>query len=175
MRHQINNFLLSISGFALLLVGNNNVSAQTSSPRALIILDKVTVSSETPADAIRKRFDSMSGGVSVIDYHEMSLSSNLTMARALSQTPGVVVQNFLGSNDQPRIQIRGSGLQQNPVKRGILIMQDGLPLNRADGSYITGLANPKNAELMEVYRGYMANRIGATVLGGAINSVSPTG
>lgn len=175
LRHQINNFFLSVSSFALLLVGNNNVSAQTSSPGAPIILDKVTVSSETPADAIRKRFDSMSGGVSVIDYHEMPLSSNLTMARALSQTPGVVVQNFFGSNDQPRIQIRGSGLQQNPVERGILIMQDGLPLNSADGSYITGLANPKNAELMEVYRGYMSNRIGATVLGGAINSVSPTG
>ena len=28
---------------------------------------------------------------------------------------------------------------------------------------------------MEVYRGYMVNRIGATVLGGAINSISPTG
>jgi len=34
-----------------------------------------------------------------------------------------VVQNFFGSNDQPRIQIRGSGLQQNPVERGILIMK----------------------------------------------------
>ena len=83
LRHQINNFFLSVSSFALLLVGNNNVSAQTSSPGTPIILDKVTVSSQTPADAICKRFDSVSGGVSVIDYHEMLLSFNLTMSRAL--------------------------------------------------------------------------------------------
>ncbi|MCT6872193.1 MAG: hypothetical protein M3Z70_10240 [Bartonella sp.] len=83
MRHQINNFLLSVSSFALLLVGNNNVSAQTSSPGTPIIVDKVTVSSQTPANAICKRFDSVSGGVSGIDYHEMLSSFNLTMSRAL--------------------------------------------------------------------------------------------
>src|SRR5690606_27317194 len=56
-----------------------------------------------------------------------------------------------------------------------LALQDGLPINRADGSYIVGLANPRQAESIEVYRGYMANRLGATVLGGALNFVSPTG
>jgi iron complex outermembrane receptor protein len=97
------------------------------------------------------------------------------LSRALASVPGVIVQDFFGGNDQPRIQIRGSGLQQNPVERGVLMLRNGLPLNRADGSYIVGFANPRDAQAIEIYRGYVANRLGATVLGGAINLISPTG
>ena len=117
----------------------------------------------------------MSGGVALVSQQDIPESANLTVSRALSSVPGVVVQDFFGGNDQPRIQIRGSGLQQNPVERGVLMLQNGLPINRADGSYIVGFANPRQAESIEVYRGYTANRLGATVLGGAINFVSPTG
>jgi iron complex outermembrane receptor protein len=35
--------------------------------------------------------------------------------------------------------------------------------------------DPRQAEFIEIYRGYTANRLGATVLGGAINFISPTG
>ncbi len=129
-----------------------------------------------PAQAtVQERFDALPGGVALVPQQNVPDTANLTVSRALSSVPGVVVQDFFGGNDQPRIQIRGSGLQQNPVERGILMLQNGLPLNRADGSYIVGFANPRQAEALEVYRGYMANRLGATVLGGAINFVSPTG
>lgn len=98
-----------------------------------------------------------------------------TISDALSSVPGVVVQNFFGSNDQPRIRIRGSGLQQNPVERGVLVLQNGLPINRADGSYLVGLVNPRQAQFTEVYCGCTANRLGAPIFGGALNFVSPTG
>lgn len=130
---------------------------------------------ETSPSTVRERFDALAGGVALVTASDMHGTANLTVSRALSSVPGVVVQDFFGGNDQPRIQIRGSGLQQNPVERGILVLQNGLPINRADGSYIVGFANPQQAEAIEVYRGYMANRLGATVLGGAINFVSPTG
>lgn len=129
---------------------------------------------QTPA-TVQERFNALPGGVDLVPQQEFPDTANLTVSRALSSVPGVVIQNFFGGNDQPRIQIRGSGLQQNPVERGILMLQNGLPLNRADGSYIVGFANPRQAESIEVYRGYMANRLGATVLGGALNFVSPTG
>ncbi len=125
--------------------------------------------------SVRARFDALAGGVAVVDRGDFPITANPTVSKALSGVPGVVVQDFFGGNDQPRIQIRGSGLQQNPVERGILVLQNGLPINRADGSYIVGFANPQLAESIEVYRGYMANRLGATVLGGALNFVSPTG
>ena len=126
-------------------------------------------------DTARTRVDALPGGTAVVDAEDLAGKANVTIADTLASVPGVVVQSFFGGNDQPRIQIRGSGLQQNPVERGILVLQDGLPINRADGSYIVGLADPRQAEFIEVYRGYTANRLGATVLGGAINFVSPTG
>ncbi|MEH2622355.1 iron complex outermembrane receptor protein [Bradyrhizobium sp. AZCC 1719] len=136
----------------------------------------VTAAADAAAPAsVRARFDALAGGVALVDRQDFPVTANPTVSKALSGVPGVVVQDFFGGNDQPRIQIRGSGLQQNPVERGILVLQNGLPINRADGSYIVGFANPQLAESIEVYRGYMANRLGATVLGGALNFVSPTG
>lgn len=157
--------------------------AQSASPASTIELGTIVVEaermdrSEGPgvSSSVLERFKAMPGGVSFIPRSDYADSANLTVSKALRSAPGVVVQDFFGGNDQPRIQIRGSGLQQNPVERGILVLQDGLPLNRADGSYIVGFANPGRAQAIEVYRGYMANRLGATVLGGALNFVSPTG
>ncbi|WP_225702783.1 TonB-dependent receptor family protein [Bradyrhizobium cenepequi] len=130
---------------------------------------------ETAPSLAQERIGALGGGASVVGREDYANTGNPTVSKALSSVPGVVVQDFFGGNDQPRIQIRGSGLQQNPVERGILVLQDGLPLNRADGSYIVGFANPQQAQSIEVYRGYLANRLGATVLGGALNFVSPIG
>ncbi|MCW5620433.1 MAG: TonB-dependent receptor [Burkholderiales bacterium] len=165
--------------FALLLAAAADVClAQSATPGSTITLDPVVVvgtqeASETAS--VEERFHVLPGGVALVPQEEIPQTANPTASRALSGVPGVVVQDFFGGNDQPRIQMRGSGLQQNPVERGILVLQNGLPLNRADGSYIVGFANPHQAESIEVYRGYMANRLGATVLGGALNFVSPTG
>jgi iron complex outermembrane recepter protein len=126
------------------------------------------------AEAGRK-IEGLPGGAAILTQDNLKGKASVTVADALTNVPGVVVQSFFGGNDQPRIQIRGSGLQQNPVERGILVLQDGLPINRADGSYIVGFADPSSADFIEVYRGYTANRLGATVLGGAINFASPTG
>ena len=128
-----------------------------------------------PRSPVVARLDAAPGATAILSAEAMPASANLTISRALADVPGVVVQDFFGGNDQPRIQMRGSGLQQNPVERGVLMLRNGLPLNRADGSYIVGFANPGEAEAIEVYRGYMANRLGATVLGGALNLISPTG
>ncbi|MBN8911449.1 MAG: TonB-dependent receptor [Rhizobiales bacterium] len=122
-----------------------------------------------------RKLDAVAGGTSVVRNEDMGPKASTSLSEMLAFVPGVVVQNFFGGNDQPRLQIRGSGLQQNPSERGTLVLQDGLPINRADGSYIVGFADPKSAAFAEIYRGYTANRLGATVLGGAINFVSPTG
>jgi iron complex outermembrane receptor protein len=187
-----------ISAWALFTVSDSCL-AQSATPGSAITLDPIVVESrrrpatpsparqpssgaavteEAPVQApatVQERFSALPGGADLVPQQAFPDTANLTVSRALSSVPGVVVQDFFGGNDQPRIQIRGSGLQQNPVERGILMLQNGLPLNRADGSYIVGFANPGQAESVEVYRGYMANRLGATVLGGALNFVSPTG
>jgi len=145
--------------------------AQSASPGAVV--EEVIVIA--PDNAVARRFSATPGGGAILTGDKMPSSINLTVSRALAAAPGVVVQDFFGGPDQPRIQIRGSGLQQNPVERGVLVLENGLPLNRADGSYVVGFANPGQVTALEVYRGYTANRLGATVLGGALNFVTPTG
>ncbi len=164
---------------ALLLVPSmpNTAFAQSATPGSVIVLEEIVVEGRQMGgeDLAREKLEAIPGGTGLIVDSALRAKTNLTIADALVSTPGVVVQNFFGGNDQPRIQIRGSGLQQNPVERGILVLQNGLPINRADGSYAVGLANARQAQFTEVYRGYTANRLGATVLGGALNFVSPTG
>ncbi len=141
----------------------------------LVPFDTVSTAMSPATAAARRKLDAIAGGATVIAGQDLSPKASITLAEQLASVPGIVVQKFLGGNDQPRVQIRGSGLQQNPVERGLLVLQDGLPINRADGSYIVGFADPRSAEFTEVYKGYTANRLGATVLGGAINFVSHNG
>ena len=164
---------LGCAATLILSCNGGKVLAQSATPGTTML--KAVVVQADIREPVEQRFDALPGGAARVTAEEMLDSANLTIARALETVPGVVVQSFFGGNDQPRIQIRGSGLQQNPVERGILVLQDGLPLNRADGSYIVGLASPGLADSIEIYRGYMANRLGATVLGGAMNLVSPNG
>ncbi len=99
----------------------------------------------------------------------------VTLRDALDYQPGVIVQEFFGGLDQPRLNIRGSGIQSNPLSRGILLMQDGLPLNDADGSFIISLLEPRNAGLITVRRGANALAPGASTLGGEVDFQSITG
>jgi len=108
------------------------------------------------------------GGTNLIDLDQQR-GSQSTVAQVLDFEPGIIIQEFFGGNDQPRLNIRGSGIQDNPVSRGVQLLQDGLALNQADGSFIIGLLDPEQAQFISVYRGSNALRYGGTTLGGAID------
>lgn len=170
-------FIVGIVGALIVTTTPNAVFAQSATPGSIIVLEEIVVEGDRMGDEdlAKEKLEAIPGGTGLIVDSALTGKTNLNISDALVSTPGVIVQNFFGSNDQPRIQIRGSGLQQNPVERGVLVLENGLPINQADGSYVVGLANPRQAQFIEVYRGYTANRLGATVLGGALNFVSPTG
>ncbi|MDQ2079585.1 TonB-dependent receptor [Xanthobacteraceae bacterium Astr-EGSB] len=163
------------------LMSATGAFAQSAAPGATVRLEEIVVDAHADRTAssgeaqARRRLDATAGGTAVVATESLAGKANVSIADTLNAIPGVVASSFLGGNDQPKIHIRGSGQQTNPVERGLLMLQDGLPINRADGSYIVGLIDPRRADFLEVYRGYTANRLGATVLGGAINFVSPTG
>ncbi|MDY0242120.1 MAG: TonB-dependent receptor plug domain-containing protein, partial [Rhodospirillaceae bacterium] len=166
-----------VTGVSLAVLVSSGALGQSATPGSTIRLAPVIVQGTTLSaeEEARERLEAIPGGTALVSANDLDAKANLTAGDALSNVPGLVVQSYFGGNDQPRIQIRGSGLQQNPSQRGILILQDGLPINQADGSYIVGLADFRQAEAIEVYRGYTANRLGATTLGGALNLISPTG
>jgi len=73
------------------------------------------------------------------------------------------------------LSIRGSGIQSNPQRRGVYLLQDGIPINFADGSFIIGVMDPAITESIETFKGANALRYGAATLGGAVNFNSHIG
>lgn len=93
----------------------------------------------------------------------------------LDFAPGVLIQSRFGA-EEARLSIRGSGIQRTFHGRGLWLMQDGMPLNLADGGFDMQAVEPLSANHIEVYRGANALQVyGAATLGGAINFISNTG
>lgn len=121
-------------------------------------------------DDIAERLREVPGGTNVVDMENTTKLSSLS--DALNYQPGIIVQEFFGGLDQPRINVRGSGIQGNPVSRGILLRQDYLPLNEADGSFIIGVVNLRNTAAITVHRGANSRTPGSFTLGGDMNFIS---
>jgi len=121
----------------------------------------------------RKRLSETPGAVSVISRESYQNRFALALDDILRDAPGVFAQKKWGGDI--RISIRGSGLGNANHNRGLLIAQDGVPLNEADGYGDSQIADPLNTRFTEVYRGGNALRFGGALLGGAINMVTPTG
>lgn len=116
----------------------------------------------------------IAGGANVVDAESYKTGRASTFQDALAYSPGVFVQSRFGA-EEARLSIRGSGIQRTFHQRGIQLLQDGVPLNLADGSGDFQAVEPLAARYIEVYRGANALLYGGTGLGGAINFVSPTG
>jgi len=143
-----------------------SVTVQSSRASATVPV-RVTVQAE------REKLAQVPGGTNLAEPQKEARLA--TLRDALDYQPGIVLQDFFGGTDQPRLSMRGSGIQSNPVNRGVLLLQDGLPLNEADGSFIIGLVEPRNAAFISARRGANATTPGATALGGELDFVSLTG
>jgi len=121
----------------------------------------------------RRRLSETPGAVSVISQESFARREALALDDMLRDAPGVYAQRKWGGD--VRISIRGSGLGNASHNRGLLIAQDGVPLNEADGYGDSQIADPLITRYVEVYRGGNALRFGGALLGGAINMVTPTG
>lgn len=143
-------------------------------------LDAVTVLGTRPIrtvddlSAARRKANERAGGTAVIDGESYRDRRAGTLVDALGFAPGVFVQPRFGA-DEARVSIRGSGLQRTFHGRGLVVLQDGTPINLADGSFDMQAIEPLAARYITVYRGGNALEYGAATLGGAIDFVSPTG
>lgn len=122
----------------------------------------------------RERLEQRAGATSLVDADAYRDGRVSTLTDALGYAPGVFVQSRFGA-EEARLSIRGSGVQRTFHGRGIEVLQDGAPLNLADGAFDMQAIEPLAARYVEVYRGANALEHGAATLGGAINFVSPTG
>lgn len=121
----------------------------------------------------RRRLSETPGAVSVISQESYIRREALALDDMLRDAPGVYAQRKWGGDI--RISIRGSGIGNANHNRGLLLAQDGVPLNDADGYGDSQVADPLLTRYAEVYRGGNALRFGGALLGGAINMVTPNG
>lgn len=116
----------------------------------------------------------VAGGAGVVDAEQYREGRVSTFSDTLGMATGVLAQSRFGA-EETRLSIRGSGLQRTFHLRGIRLMQDGVPMNLADGGGDFQSLDPLASEYVEVMRGANALRYGASTLGGAVNFVSRTG
>ncbi|MEY5014909.1 MAG: hypothetical protein RIS92_1267, partial [Verrucomicrobiota bacterium] len=91
------------------------------------------ISLTVPAiESLRTELKSIPGGVDVIDAETYKRGKATTLKDVLDYSPGVFVQPRFGA-EEARISIRGSGIQRTFHGRGLKLMQDGVPVNIADG------------------------------------------
>jgi iron complex outermembrane recepter protein len=146
-----------------------------------IHLDEVNVTAARPVaitqpniEIAREEINKTAGGVTVINMDTVREGRTSNFADSLGLATGVLAQSRFGA-EETRLSIRGSGLQRTFHGRGLKLMQDGIAVNLADGSFDFSSIDPMATDYIEVYRGANALQYGSSNLGGSINFISRTG
>ncbi len=138
------------------------------------VVGKADSLTQVSIDSAQERVKTIPGGASVVDLDVVREGRQSTWSDSLGLAPGVFIQDRFGS-EEARISIRGSALSRTYHSFGTKVMQDGVPINYADGFFDMQTVDPNASRYVEVLRGPNATTYGATTLGGAINFVAPTG
>jgi len=147
-----------------------------------IVLDQIDVKGEriegstTQPNIVKAReeINKTAGGVTVVDMEQVREGRTSNFADTLGLATGVLAQSRFGA-EETRLSIRGSGIQRTFHGRGIKLMQDGIPVNLADGSFDFPSIDPMATDYISVHRGANALQYGSSNLGGSVNFISRTG
>ena len=158
---------------ALLLAGiAGPASGQTTLPD-LVVTGQAPGSLTAPSVAEqREALEQTPAAARFVDGRDFANRYAFTLRDVLADTPGVFVQGRYGQ--ELRLSIRGSGIARGFHLRGIEVLQDGVPVNLADGSGDFYQIDPSAVRSAAVYPGGNALAFGSSTLGGAINFVTPT-
>lgn len=172
--HPLALALLLLPGAALADHPDDQFADNSAKP-LLIKNGKYQVDPTRPSkNAVRAKQAHIPGGATLVDAERTYKQGRAsTLQDSLGMATGVFVQPRFGS-EESRLSIRGSGIQRTFHQRGILLMQDGVPINLADGSGDFQAIEPLALDHIQVYRGANAWQYGAANLGGAINFVTPS-
>lgn len=124
------------------------------------------------APQAREELNGNAGSIGFIDAESQKGKLANTLRDVLGDAPGVFVQTRYGQ--EIRLSVRGSALSRGYHLRGLEILQDGIPVNAADGSGDFYQIDPNALRYTEIYKGGNGLTYGSTTLGGAINFVTPT-
>ncbi|MDN3568029.1 TonB-dependent receptor [Paeniroseomonas aquatica] len=164
---------------ALLLAGIAALPASRAGAQGTTTLPDLVVTGRSPGSltapsiaAQREALERTPAAVRFVDGRELDNRYAFTLRDVLADTPGVFVQNRYGQ--ELRLSMRGSGIARGFHLRGIEVLQDGVPVNLADGSGDFYQIDPTAVRAAAVYPGGNALPFGSSTLGGAINFITPT-
>ena len=120
-----------------------------------------------------ERVASLSGGAEVINADDWT--GSVVKPEDIFEFSPAVYARSLGTGNDTRLSVRGSGIQRRRGSRGITILLDGAPINDADGSYYTRVIDPFNISHIEVFPGGNGLVHGSNQLGGAIQIYQKNG
>ena len=113
------------------------------------------------------------GAVAVVSREQYEDHLAMHLGDALHAVPGVMAEKRWG--EEVRLSIRGSGVGNSVHNRGVVLAQDGVPFNQADGFGDFQEIDLLSARYIEVFKGGNAIRFGGAAMGGAIELNTPTG
>lgn len=176
-------FLSTVSAAALLLVAGapQDVThvVHLAAPDEPVVLAEVVVTGRRdptdPAVAARARAEAQEtpGAVAVVSREQYADHLAMHLGDALHAVPGVYAEKRWG--EEVRLSIRGSGVGNSNHNRGVVLAQDGVPFNQADGFGDFQEIDLLSARYIEVFKGGNAIRFGGATMGGAIQLNTPTG
>ncbi|CAL1692411.1 Fe(3+)-pyochelin receptor [Brevundimonas subvibrioides] len=172
-------FIASAAPAALLCLLASPTFAQSGPDGPAVDLGEVIVTGAlNPEDPpvvaeARRRLSRTPGAVAVVSAESLENRYAPNLADVLRDVPGVYAQKKWGGD--VRLSIRGSGIGNANHLRGLFVSQDGIPFNEADGFGDVQMVDPLLARFTEVYKGGNALRFGGSLLGGAVNLVTPNG
>ncbi len=170
-------FVLTPIALTMAVAFSGAAIAQTQSVSNLntvVITGKSESMTQGSIESAKDNVKAIPGGASIVDLNQVREGRQSTWSDSLGLAPGVYIQDRFGS-EEARLAIRGSGLSRTYHGFGTKVMQDGVPINYADGMFDMQTLDPNASRYVEVLRGPNATTYGATTLGGAINFVAPTG
>jgi iron complex outermembrane recepter protein len=165
--------LLATTSCLVLMVQGAWAQSETVQIDAITVVSEQEAGGRATVSRARQEIQKTAGGVAIVPSETYRDGAPVTLKDMLDFTPGVFTQPKFGEDS--RLSIRGSGLARNFHLRGIKLLQDGIPINIADGSGDFQEIDPLVPLYTEVFKGANALRFGSTTLGGAINLVTPTG
>lgn len=122
----------------------------------------------------QKEVNATPGNASLTDKKEWDNQRATSVKDITDYIPGVIAQPRNGA-ESSRLSIRGSGLANLFQGRGLLVLQDGIPINTADGGFEFPVIDPWLIDYAQIFPGANALAYGASSFGGAINFITPTG
>ena len=168
-------FILTPIAIAIAFSGVAMAQSQNvSNLNTVVITGKSDSMTQGSIESAKDNVKTIPGGASIVDLNQVREGRQSTWSDSLGMAPGVFIQDRFGS-EEARLAIRGSGLSRTYHGFGTKVMQDGVPINYADGMFDMQTLDPNASRYVEVLRGPNATTYGATTLGGAINFVAPTG